>query len=264
MAREVCVMPCPPDEIIPKITIPFMGEGMLAQADFALTGGCDGCQIATNFMIQLQPLLGSFGLPLCLLGCMTSFISLALSLEDALGPPPDPSAIIAAIAQVVERCQCVIKLAMPPPAGPICEFLLMLRDIIIVIKMVSDCIIGLIRHLITLNLSASLLLGDPDTEKAGACLAAQVQRLCDALRGKMDPVTKLWQVIQPIIQLLAAVTPDPFSSTMDQLATGFIAFGDGFSVGAPPGDVLDALTTFQEILTTTVEVMNTVVAICPE
>lgn len=264
MARDVCLMPCPPDEIIPKITIPFMGEGMFAQADFALTGGCDGCQIVSNFMIQLQPLLAAYGLPLCLLGCMTSFITLALALPDSLGPPPDPSAIISAVAQVVERCQCVVQLAMPPPVGPICAFLLMVRDIIVIIKMVSDCIIGLIRHLITLNLSASLLLGDPDTEKAGACLAAQVQRLCDALRGKMDPVTKLWQIIQPILALLAAVTPAPFSETMEQLSTGFIAFGDSFSVGAPPGDVLDALTTFQEILTTSVEVMNTVVAICPQ
>lgn len=263
MARDVCVMPCPPADIIPKITIPFMGEGMFAQADFSFTGGCDGCELVSNFMLQLQPLLGSFGLPLCLLGCMTSFITLALSLEDALGPPPNPGAIIAAIAQVVERCQCVIKLAMPPPAGPLCQFLLMLRDIIVIIKMVADCIIGLIRHLISLNLSASLLLGDPDTEKAGACLAAQVQALCDALRGKMDPVTKLWQIIQPILQLLAAVTPSPFSETMADLSTGFIAVGDNFSVGAPPGDALDALTVFQEVLTTTVEVMNTIVAICP-
>ncbi len=264
MARDVCVMPCPPDEIIPKIKIPFMGEGMLGQADFSLTGGCDGCQLVGNFMIQLQPLLASYGLPLCLLGCLTSFITLALSLVDALGPPPDPSAIVGAVAQVVERCQCVVELAMPPPIGPICAFLLMLRDIIIIIKMVADCVIGLVRHLISLSLSASLLLGDPDTEKAGACLAAQVQRLCDALRGKMDPVTKLWQVIQPIIALLAAVTPAPFSETMEELSTGFVSFSDGLTAGAPPGDVLDALTVLQEVLTTSVEVMNVVVAICPE
>ena len=265
MARDICVKPCPPTENLPSLKIPMIPGAMKAQANFSLQGGCDGCEFVGSLMLQLNPLLAGLGLPLCFLGCLASLIEFVQSVPHSLGPPPDPSKILQAVNAVVAKCKCVVQLGLPPPIGPICDFLKFVRDIIVLVDLVVDCIIGLIIHLLTLDLKASVLLADPNgsVQAVGNCLAGQVQALMDTLNGKFGAVSNIIQILQPLFDILSAVTPPPFSEKIEELKNGFLSFSGSVPIGTPPGEFRDALLKLKKTVDDVTQAVNTVVAICP-
>lgn len=266
MARNICLKVCAPTtKLVPQFQIPLMGSAMKAGGALTLAGGCNGCELIGNLLLQLNPLMGALGLPLCILGCLASVVKFAQAVPDSLGPPPDPTQLVQAISDVAVNCQCVVSFALPPPVGVICDFLKMVRDILNILEAFVTCITGLLNHLGTLNIKATLLLARPDPRlrNAGVCLTSQVQKLTDALNGKLEPLGTLFGVINPIITLLAAVTPPPFQSVMTDLQDGFAVFTGSIPIGTPPGDFLDAVNTFSTTLTAVTTSFAAIVSVCP-
>lgn len=264
MSREICVRPCPPPTKI-SITIPLMGGAMAAQAGLDLTIGCSGCELAANLLLQLNPILGSLGIPICILGCVAAVIGAVQAVPGSLGPPPDPTALVEAIENMVTKCDCLLQFALPPPAGAICDFLKFIRDIIALLDVIITCAVDLVTHLITLNLSAALKLGDSNdnVKKAGQCLADQTQGLMDAFGQKMITLQDLFNIIIPIIDLLKVVVPPPFEDVMSDLSDGMAIFTGSISVGVPPGDFLDSLNALKTAVDTANTAMQSIVSVCP-
>jgi len=265
MARTICLKPCPPDFTLPQLKVPMMGSALKAQGDLSVKGGCDGCELVGNFLLQLSPLVGSLGLPLCLLNCMGALIAFQKATIDALGPPPDPTILIQRLVAVVEKCGCVISMVLPPPVGPICDFLLMVRDIINVFALVINCLTGLITHLASFSLKASLMLTSPDPaiRATGNCLVDQGQGMADLLGKKLGALGALLNVVQPVFDLLASVVPPPFTDTINDFKAGFLVFSGSTGTGTPPGAFLEAIQTFNTIVQTTATIFSGIVSICP-
>lgn len=201
MPRNICIQPCPPTSSF-SVSIPFMGS-MTASAALTLQGGCSGCELVSNFMLQITPTLSALGVPLCILGCIASIIGALQAVPDIVGPPPNPSGLITAIINVEKKCACVLEFALPPPVGAVCEFLKMIQGILTAIDKAITCVIGLLTHLITLNAKAQILLLSPVPAQriAGNCLNKQVQAMMDDLNNKFGTINGLISLLSPVVSL---------------------------------------------------------------
>src|SRR5579872_6409879 len=108
MARVICVKPCVPN-FATQITIPFLPTAVKSVANIDLKSDCSGCQLLASLFLQLNPFLMALGIPLCLLGCVTAIVAVVQAIPDSLGPPPDPTKLTSAIANVVKNCACVLN-----------------------------------------------------------------------------------------------------------------------------------------------------------
>lgn len=265
MARTVCVKPCASDLPLPQLKVPLMGSAMKAQGNLSVQGGCDGCELAGNFLMQISPLIGSFGLPLCLLGCTNALVAFAQAIPDSLGPPPDPSVLISRVSDVVTKCKCVVSIVLPPPVGIVCDFLVMVRDIINLFATTVNCLVGLVTHLASFSAKAGALLASPSaaSRATGLCLVDQGQAMTDQLGQKLGSLGALLEVLDPIFTLLADVVPAPFDDTVNDFKNGFAVLSGSTPPGTAPGDFLEALTTFNEVLQTMAVTFSTIVSVCP-
>lgn len=264
MSRLICLKPCAPLPPL-NLTIPFMGAGLSGSGNLNLDSGCANCEIVGNFMLQLNPLLSALGLPLCLLGCAAAMLEFALAVPDALGPPPNPGKLVTAVTNLAPACSCLVGMALPPPVGPICDFLKMVRDIVQLFFEILSCLVGLVQHLITLNLSASLMLGSPvpGIVSAGQCLSDQILLLMDALNGKLGGFNTIIGIMKPIFTLLGALVPSPFNTQITNLQNGFAVFTASTSIGTPPGSFLTSLQTLVTIVGDVYAALQTLAQVCP-
>ena len=260
MSRSICLEPCPPGPPL-SITIPMMGSSLGGGGNLTMDTGCANCEIVGNFSLQLGILLSGLGLPLCLLGCAAAIIEFVKAVPDSLGPPPDPSKLIDAVENVGPACACVIAMALPPPIGAICDFLKLVRDIVQLFYEILSCLVGLLQSILSINISASLMLGDTDQGiiLAGQCLSRQAQWLSDLLGGKLGGFLSLIKLMKSLFTLLSAVVPPPFDAKITDLENGFAVFTGGIHVGLPPGDFL---TSVQDLLLIIQDVYIALVDIC--
>lgn len=265
MSRTVCVQPCS-FLGLPTYHVPMMGGGeMQAYGTFGLSDSCNGCTEIGNLFTQMSPVVGALGIPLCTLKCLGSLIKLTQSIIDALGPPPDPTQPIQHLADVLEKCKCVFEFVLPPPAGAICSYLKFIGSVLHAIEKVLFCVIGLTQDLGKLKLRAAVKFADPEPSVAdvGKCALAQVQGLMDVLNGKFKAVDTFFGLVQPIIDLLATVTPPPFSTLMQDLSDGFILFSTSTPAGTPPEVYSQKLVEFQQALSAVLTGYDAVVGVCP-
>lgn len=265
MARTICIKPCPPYQTLPQLQIPFMGTAIKAQGDLSIKGGCDGCELIGNFLIQLNPLVSALGLPLCLLGCIGALVGFVTIVPDSLGPPPDPTVLVQKVVDVVKKCKCVVAMVLPPPVGPICDFLKMVRDIINMFATIIDCLVGLVTHLASFSLKAAICLASPNPamKATGDCLVDQGQGMTDLLGSKLGPLGTLVNLLEPIFALLAAIVPPPFNDTIQDFKDGFAIFSGSIGTGTAPADFLVALNDFNDVIQTVAQTFTTIVSICP-
>lgn len=264
MARVICLKPCPPQGPL-SITIPLMGSVLSAGGNLSLSGGCSGCEAVGNLMNQLGPTLSSLGLPLCVLGCAGALVGFANAVSAALGPPPDPTKLVTALENILTQCQCVVGMALPPPVGPICDFLKLTRDMTGMLSSVTSCLTGLLTHLVTLNVRSGLMLGDlnPAVVSAGQCLQTQVQAMTDQLGGKMQGFVGITAIMGPIFTLLQSLLPSQFGTAISNLTAGMSAFTGSIPAGTIPSDFLTSVTTLSNTLTEVYSVLQTLAMVCP-
>lgn len=260
--RTICVQPCPPSASL-SVHLPFMGD-MGAQADLSLEGGCAGCDVIGNLLIQMGPALGSMGIPICILGCLASVIGALTAVTDIV---TDPSAFAEALVNVGESCQCVLQFALPPPAGAVCEMLKTVLGVVNLIAQAVTCVTGLVGDIIQVNVRATplLLSTDAASKAAGECVSAQGQAMMDALNQKFGSINALFKLILPIVQFLEPTMGSfpgfgPAITALEEALTGFSA---GVPIGTPPAEFLSALQDLSSVLNETIDVLNPIVGICP-
>jgi hypothetical protein len=158
-AREIC-LPLPVAPPVQGITVPGMGT-VKALRSFTLEG-YDVCSDARSMLNTLQPVFGALGIPLCILGCVTSITKVFSSDFPYINP--------AALGKVVTDCAC---LGTFTPFG----FCGMLRSLVGALSMSMGCMVGLLGDVVAMEAQAGAMLADPATAFQGRCLEAQASTL---------------------------------------------------------------------------------------
>lgn len=268
MARTVCVNPCPPSPAL-SVYLPFMGD-MGAQANLSIEGGCAGCDVVGNLLIQLGPALGAMGIPMCILGCVGAVVSVVIELGKAIPLFTNIDDLAEAIAAVPDKCACVVGFALPPPAGTVCEMVKTVTGVLNVVNKALICVTGLLGDIINANVRISGLHVSAVAESriAAACVSAQTQAMTNSLMSKFASVAALFALVKPIVDFIAV----PLSAVPggDDAVEALHAFGDalnGFSTGVPagtpPDECLNALLLLQNALGDVLSIMNPVASLCP-
>jgi hypothetical protein len=194
-----------------SITIPGVGE-IQGVREFALAA-YSACEDARAFIQSLMPVLSALGLPLCILGCVSSVIQI---FAPGSVPPLDPSAI----PNMIQQCQCLLTFT---PAA----FCTMLRQILALISAILQCMIGLIGDIILLVAQVAELATHPDavSKAMGACLAGNAANLQKTINAAWGPVAKmfnslgfLFSFIGAAPQALGDVTGGPLQALADVAA----------------------------------------------
>lgn len=264
MSRDIFVQPCVPTSL-PSVTVPMMAASISAQGSLSSSTDCAGCEVLGGLMTQLGPMFGALGVPVCLLSCVGSVINAVKAVPDSLGPPPDPTALIQAIAEMISKCSCVVEIALPPPVGIICGFLKMTSDLVTVAASVLACGTAIVTDITVVQLRATTLSSSPVPALAaqGAYLGTQAQKLMDTFNVKLQPLSVIFSMIQPVFDLLSAVVPPPFNATISAVLAGFSAFTSATPPGTDPAVFLTALTTLSGVMSTAATAFASIVSVCP-
>jgi hypothetical protein len=251
MARVVCINPCLIDAgvtmALPSMRIPTSPATTVKPVlDLNFKGGCDGCELLTNFMIQIQPYLISLQIPLCLLRCMLSVFSAGQPSGDpahpsnmglldeivgALGNLPNPNLTKVTQSTSYATLTCAECFLVTP-----CKFACLLEDLLTAVLSVINCVISLINNLTTLNLKATgLSLNDNvSVQETAQCLFGLIGVQKQNLGVKFNLIGAILSAIGFIAQF-ANITLPPTSITV--------------TVNTPLSDISDALSALVPSLT---------------
>lgn len=239
MASIVCVRPCVPVSPM-NISLPGVGP-IQGVAQFNLTVGCSNCDALAAMMIAIQPYMASLGPIFCVMGCAGAMKDLASSLEDALGPPPDPSKITVAVANVVSKCSCLTTFL---PAN----FFSMLCSMLTLADGILGCVSTLLGHIVTINAKANTLLtsSNTQTQQTGACLLGIASIQQETVMGKANVVGLFLKALE---FMFAAIPGIPGSAIVD-LKAGVDAFNGAVSGSPPVATILGAINTLKTVIST--------------
>jgi hypothetical protein len=174
VARSICLsLPIAPAPTV--ITVPGMGN---IQAVRRLTlEAYDVCGDARSLLTTLQPVFGALGMPLCILGCLTSVIAVFSSDFPYINP--------AKLAKIPENCGCLTSFT---PFG----FCGLIRSLVNGISTALICMVSLLADVVAMEAQAASMLLHPETASAGRCLQGQANVLRQNALTSFNPVIKLF------------------------------------------------------------------------
>lgn len=214
MARVVCINPCVLDATsnmtVPSVRIPYISKDVKPVLALDLKGGCDGCDLLANFMLQIQPYLISLQIPLCLLQCVMTIFSNG-AITNVTGSPY-PGVVRGAIDEVVGAFG---SLPNPPltdlnkaiaNAGYVCascfaftpcKFACLLEDLLSAMLSIIRCVTSLLNGMITLNLKATGMSLNPNAsiQEAAECLFGLIGVQKQNLGVKFNLIGAIFEVI---------------------------------------------------------------------
>lgn len=229
---------------------------MKTGGSLTLKGGCSDCEAVGNLLLQLQPLFGALGIPLCLIKCGAAVVGMATALGDVVTglPAPDVTAILTAIEKVVTNCSCVLELV--DPTG-VCSFTRMVRDFLKLAISICECVLGLMSHLLVLNLKATALqLGVDDSGKpydvsiieSGKCLGNYTAVTQNNVLLKFEILSVIFALLEGVFTFIEAVA-GPLPVSFGEIKDAFTSFTDSTSVpNVLPGEVIGYLNTLKDYL----------------
>lgn len=223
------------DAFVPPfcITLPGGGEICLITGPGQIPVSADVCK---DLLGQLNVALAGLAPIMCLLDCALAIIEVAKAIGDAIGPPPDPSALIEAVVNVVEKCACLLPMI---PQLSICPMIKSLLDLII--ACLQD-IIGQVENLIVINTGvadAEAICDILDTTNEVGLDLSNAKAALDCEKQNLDLLAAALAGGVESIQRLLDVTVNPLMSIagLDPIVFEDINFGDIEQVDA----VLDLL-----------------------
>lgn len=227
MGRTICVeLPVPPSTPL-GMTVPGIGRIEVIK-QFSLEG-YDVCADARSFLSTIQPLFSALGMPLCILGCLTSVVNVFGTDFPYIKPQ--------ALLKIPEKCACLTSFT---PFG----FCGLLRGVLIAIQQTLLCVTGMLGDLVKMESQIASLLSDPSTREMGVCLRKQADALRQNVQQQFGPVTTLFNASSFLFSFVGVSVP---SLDVDLSGKGV-------------GETLEVLSTIQQTIVT---VVNAVEGICP-
>lgn len=173
MSRSFCLeFPVAPST--PSISIPGIGP-VQAVRNFSLES-YNVCSDARAMIQLMQPMLGAMGMPLCILGCLTSVTQVFSSDFPYINP--------AKLAKIPQNCACLTGFTPFAFCG-------MIRGVISIISSSLTCIVGMLGDLVRMEAQAASLLAHPETAFQGQCLHNQANVLNQNMLKQFNPVIQI-------------------------------------------------------------------------
>ena len=270
MGRYVCVTPClTPNFVGPlSVPIPLGGAGKLtASGGLSFSADCNGCKATTSLLLKLEPALAGLDPFLDLIGCVAAAIKMLKEIPNAI-LTLDAADLLDLLSELLGKCQNYLTLGTFPGAL-VCQFANFTDKTLKLIRAALLCFNGLLTSALTLNINATLLLGDvnPQIRRNGECLATRIQRNLTTLNTRASVLSDLIAALQTIFDLLG-IAGISFTDVTNA-ASAFTAFLQS-QVPDVPEDIqaylqqaVEATTSFEQALKfTTDNVTGPVVVVC--
>lgn len=237
-----CILPCPIPTLTPKISVPFSAPGfeMSGGGMLKLTGGCTDCNLAIDLFAKISPYILSLGIPLCILQCAASLITLVTDTVDvakgtvslvtgiAEVPPkfPTPAAVqevvdkltkvtgdptdgdpVGDIALVAQDCACILDVFGPQG---FCPFMKLMRDLLRLIAALLNCFATLLGDILKVSLTAQFMRRSPTVrvQSQGVCLGSIARDQLNRLNVQMDVVWALLGAAEVLFKFVEGIA-DP-------------------------------------------------------
>jgi hypothetical protein len=212
------------------LTVPGAGS-FSAITDLSLSG-YNACMEVRSFLGQLSPFFMALGMPLCVIGCVTSVL-------DIFDTEQFPPINVGAIPKMVEKCKC---LASFTPFG----FCGTISGLLNAVVEVLRCVRGLIGDIAVQGAQIAAMLADGDDNLAyqAECLAGVQAVQLKNLTRSLGPVAELWDSAAFLFEFVGI----PFVS-LSTITQG--------------GDVASMLRVLDEVLEALTSVRNALTTICP-
>ena len=227
------------DAFTPPICVPLPGG---AEICFQTTAGsipipADVCK---DILGQVNVALAGLAPIMCLIDCALAVIGAVKAVPESIGPPPDPTVLVKAITDMVEKCACLLPLI---PQLSICP---MMKQLLRIIAQCLRDIIEQLENMITVSadvadaraicelLSSTNSVGlDLSSAKAALdCEEQNLDLLAAALAGSTASIQRLLDItVNPLMEL-AGLDPIVFED---------ISFG-------VPGEALEPLKIASEVI----------------
>lgn len=237
------------DAFVPPLCFPLPGG---AEICFQTSPGTipTSFEVCGNLLPQLNVALGALAPVFCLIDVALAVVELGKAIPDSIGPPPDPTAVIKAVTDLVEKAACILPLI---PQLSICPLIKAFIDLII--SCLTNVIIQL-QTLVTLNLevaNADQVLADlqPFVAQYGlnltlandylSCANGNLALQQGALDGSYASIQRLIDItVNPLLGLIGL---DPI-----QLADIDLSVGAPEALIAPIEEVISYLQVFRNAL----------------
>lgn len=164
----------------------------------------DDCSLNFSLILQLAPVMAS-------IECLVKLLKLVKPLIDvikALGPP-DPPTLIKVVPEFVKAAEDVLPcLAVPTPL----VMIPFVRDILLLIIKILNCVIGQLKSIIALLSALSLQIGaaraEGNTELEAALVCSQKNAMTNAegVMSAIDPILVILSLAEPFMAI-AGVAP---------------------------------------------------------
>jgi hypothetical protein len=237
------------DAFVPPFCVPLPGGGeiCLITGPGQLPISADVCK---DLLGQLNVALAGLAPIMCIIDCVLSVIEVGKAVPDSIGPPPDPSALIKAIANMVEKCACLLPLI---PQLSICP---LIKQLLALIIACLEDIIAQIENLITLSAGvadAREICEILDATNSVGLDLSQAKEYLDCEEQNLDLLAAALGGSTESIQRLLDVTVNPLMSIagLDPIVFEDINFGDLETVQdalIPLRAAIDALTVVRDAL----------------
>jgi len=234
---------------VPPFCIPMPGGGeiclQISPGDIPISA--DVCK---DLLDQINVGLVGLSPIMCIIDCALSIIGAVKAVPESIGPPPDPSVLVEAIVDVVEKCACLLPMI---PQLSICPLIKKLLELLI--ACIND-IIAQVENLITLTADAAnaeeiceilqttneVGLDLTDAKSALNCEKQNLNLLAEALAGGTEGIQRLLDItVNPLMEV-AQLEPIVFED---------IEFGDIDAVQ----DALEPLRAARDALRVVLEAL---------
>ncbi len=235
-----CLLPCPLPPFVSvggkpamlSVYVPYVGS-LRPGGNITLKGGCGDCSVSIDLFAKINPYLMALGLPLCVLGCAGSLVTLVLDttgvvtgLAKVPPEPPTPETlekIALDTAAVTQDCRCVLDTLLP---SGICLYIKFVRDLLRLVAALIRCFTSLLGDIIRVSLTADImqLSGVVRVRSHGICLAQLVRNQLDNANLSFDVIWAILLVTESIFKLAGAIPGDPLGGVFDAMALAIADF----------------------------------------
>ena len=235
-ARVLCINPCLPSVTLPPVLLtglkmPGFGTKIKPMVGAKFKGGCDGCELVFDFMVQIEPFMLSLAFPLCLLTCLMKLVytkkmpytlpgkdrkdypSFLGTLNAFFAAPLSPSTEV--LTDITDTAEIAgIECLKCFTGWSIGNFCALLRDLTDIIVGILKCLISLLTKLAVINLRIAGLEGNPNVSirKSAKCLKGFMATQTDVMAIQLNAIAELFKVLSIFFEFAGYPLPEELLS----------------------------------------------------
>lgn len=188
-----------------EVRLPF-GGSIKAVRDFT-NGIPDDCALINNLIVQVQPMLGSLD---CFLKVLDALGAMMSWIQDAMGPPPNPVALLEGAGDLLEKLAALapcVAAVVAPPTGIVPT----IKDILELVIKLLKCVITSVRSMLDFQAGIDLNAadGNPVLIAQLECAKANASETMAHSLASLGPLGPLLDLVAPLLEIVGLSLETP-------------------------------------------------------